>query len=372
VHDWLTGMRGGEKVLEAILPHFPGAPIYTLFHFRGSVSSQIESHPIHSSILQRLPAAKRHYRRYLPLFPAAIERFDLSGYDLVVSTSHCVAKGAIASPGARHLCYCHTPMRYVWDQQQAYFPDQRGPIGHLRSWLLARLRRWDAATQGRVSEYAANSSFVAGRIRRYYGRQAEVIPPPVDTTFFTPGEGEPGVYCLMVSALAPYKRLELGIAACQRLGIELRIIGTGTEERRLRRLAGAEARFLGRVDGDALRAHYRGALCLLQPGVEDFGIASVEALASGCPVVALDEGGVRDIVTSGEHGILYDRGGDPEALAAAIDKCRELGFNKLNLRGRAETFSEPRFRARFGAWLETKGSAQSEPAHGAPEPDAIG
>lgn len=354
VHDWLTGMRGGEKVLEAMLPFFPEAPIFTLFHFPGTVSPAIEGHPIHASFLQRAPAARRHYRRYLPLFPAAIERLNLSGHELVVSTSHCVAKSAIAPPGVRHLCYCHTPMRYVWDQQQAYFPDGPGLLPRLRALVLARLRRWDAATQGRVHAYAANSSFVADRIRRYYGRSAEVIPPPVDTEFFTPGEGTPGDYCLMVSALAPYKRLEVGIEACERLGLELRIVGTGTEEARLRRLAGPTTRFLGRVDADALCDLYRGAACFLQPGIEDFGIASAEALASGCPVVALGEGGVRDIVISGEHGILYEEGGDPEALARAIDKCRDLRFNKLNLRGRAETFSGSRFEMRFAAWLEAE------------------
>jgi glycosyltransferase involved in cell wall biosynthesis len=245
-------------------------------------------------------------------------------------------------------------MRYVWDQQQAYFPDRPGVLPRLRALVLARLRRWDAATQGRVHAYAANSSFVAGRIRRYYGRASEVIPPPVDTEFFIPGEGAPGDYCLMVSALAPYKRLEVGIEACERLGIELRIVGTGTEEERLQRAAGPTTRFLGRVDAKELRNLYRGAACYLQPGVEDFGIASAEALASGCPVVALGEGGVRDIVVSGEHGILYEGGGDPEVLARAIDKCRDLGFNKLNLRGRAETFSRSRFEMRFGAWLETE------------------
>jgi len=347
-------MRGGEKVLEAILPFFPGAPIFTLFHFAGSVSPAIESHPIHPSFLQRAPAARRHYRRYLPLFPAAIERLDLTGHELVVSTSHCVAKGAIAPPGTRHLCYCHTPMRYVWDQQQAYFPDGPGVVSRLRALVLARLRRWDAATEGRVHAYAANSSFVADRIRRYYGRTAAVIPPPVDTDYFTPGEGASGEYCLMVSALAPYKRLEIGIEACERLGIELRIVGTGPEAEPLRRAAGPTTRFLGRIDAEELRELYRGAVCYLQPGVEDFGIASAEALASGCPVVALAEGGVRDIATSGEHGILYEGGGEPEALARAIDKCRDLGFNKLNLRGRAETFSRSRFAARFGAWLEAE------------------
>ncbi len=319
VHDWLTGMRGGEKVLAEIAALFPGAPIHTLFHFPGTVSAELEAHPIHTSFLANAPGARRHYRRYLPLFPAAIEDFDLSGYELVVSTSHCVAKGAIPGPRALHVCYCHSPMRYAWDQEHAYFPHRQGPVARLRGLVLTRLRTWDVASAARVDAFVANSRFVAARIERYYRRQATVIHPPVDTGFFTPGEGvgDGTEYALVVSALAPYKRVELALAACERLGMPLRVVGDGPELERLRPLAGPRTRFLGRVDGGELLALYRDAACLLQPGVEDFGISTVEALACGVPVVALGEGGVLDVVEDGVHGVLYPTAGDPGALAAA-------------------------------------------------------
>jgi glycosyltransferase involved in cell wall biosynthesis len=363
VHDWLTGMRGGEKVLEALADLFPGAPIHTLFHFPGSVSPAIEAHPIRPSFLQRAPGIRRHYRRYLPLFPAAIEEFDLAGFDLVVSSSHCVAKGALPPPGAFHLCYCHTPMRYAWDQEHAYFPRRRGAVARLRSLALSRLRTWDAASAARVDRFVANSRFVARRIQRYYGRpeaSVEVVPPPVDVELFTPGDGAERnsgpPYCLAVSALAPYKRLEVAIAACARLGVELRVVGDGPERRRLEALAresGGRAKLLGRVPPERLRDLYRGALCFVQPGVEDFGIAAVEALACGAPVVALGRGGVLDVVEDGRHGVLYEEGdgGEAAGLATAIDRARQIRFNTLDLRGRAEGFSAARFTERIRAVL---------------------
>ena len=358
VHDWLTGMRGGEGVLEAIAGLFPEAPIFTLLHLPGSVSPALEAHPIRTSFVQRLPGVRRHYRRWLPLFPAAIEDFDLAGFELVISSSHCVAKGAIPAPGAYHLCYCHSPMRYAWDQEHAYFPRRRGLGARLRGLALTALRGWDVAASARVDRFLANSRFVARRVRRYYGREAEVVPPPVDTEYFTPGES-PGAsnpsdsapYVLAVAALSRYKRLELAIAACRELGLELRVVGTGPESARLTALAGSAARFLGRVDRERLRALYRGALCLVQPGIEDFGIAPVEALACGTPVVALGHGGVVDIVEDGAHGVLYEEAGSPAALAAAIDRRRRIRFNCLDLRRRAETFSAMRFIERLKSIL---------------------
>ena len=354
VHDWLTGMRGGEKVLESIAGLFSEAPIYTLFHFPGTISASLEKHPIQTSFLQSYPGTRAHYRRYLPLFPAAIEDFDFNGFDLLISTSHCVAKGARPAPGAFHVCYCHTPMRYAWDQESVYFPQRTGLVARLRSLVLTRLRNWDVTSAGRVDLFLANSHFVAGRIQRYYGRQAEVLPPPVDIEFFVPAEGTPGQYAIVVSALAPYKRIEVAIAACERLGLELRVVGTGPEQERLSRQAGSTTKLLGYLPPDDLLRQLQGALCFVQPGVEDFGISSVEALATGCPVVALDRGGIRDIVRDGEHGVLYQGEGDPKALATAIDKCRKIGFNKLNLKSRAEDFSGASFEARFRSILETR------------------
>ncbi len=360
VHDWLTGMRVGEKVLEAIANLFPEAPIYTLVHIQGSVSDALESHPIHTSYLQRAPGIQRHYRHYLPLFPSAIEDFDLSAYDLILSTSHCVAKGVIPSPAAHHVCYCHTPMRYAWDQEHTYFPRRRGMVARLRQLVLSNLRSWDAAASPRVDHFIANSRFVARRIARYYGRQAAVVAPPVDIDFFqsdkldsdSPKPDDPR-YCLIVTALAPYKRIELAIEACQRLGRELRIVGDGPERQRLERLAGPQTQILGRIDGDDLRRLFLGADIFLQPGLEDFGIAPVEALACGTPVVALGYGGVLDIVEDGVHGVLYrplaaaSREAEVDALCVAIDKSRQISFNKLELRARASDFSSQRFAERY-------------------------
>lgn len=360
VHDWLTGLRGGEKVLEAIAELFPGAPVYTLFHFPGTIGGEIERRRIVTSRLQRLPAVRSKYRWYLPLFPAAIEDFDFSEFDLVVSTSHCVAKGAIPGPGARHVCYCHTPMRYAWDQEHAYFPRRRGPLAALRRQALSRLRTWDVASAPRVDTFVANSSFVAERIRRYYGRSAEVLAPPVDVSFFSPPKESPARdYALVVAALAPYKRVDLALAACARRNLPLVVVGDGPEERALRRQAGPGVRFVGRVDGPELLALYRGARCFVQPGVEDFGIAAVEALACGTPVVALGRGGVTDIVEDGTHGVLYGPrpGSDAEhldQLSWAIDKVGRIGFNPTELRHRAEAFSRERFQRGFRALIEPK------------------
>lgn len=407
VHDWLNGMRGGEKVLETIGRLFPGAPIHTLLAVPEALSAGLRSHPIVPSFLQGYPFFRRHYRHFLPLFPAAIEDFDLRGYDLVVSTSHCVAKGAIPGPHALHFCYCHSPMRYAWDQEHAYFPGRRGPVARLRSLLLSRLREWDVASCPRVDHFWANSRFVARRLERYYGRAAEVVPPPIDLASFrlsmlekqgitkhndalsssasrrggdpqdspeslpespvqTPlpsakmssGATAPP-FCLAVSALVPYKRLDLAILACQRLGMPLRIVGTGPEQARLERLAGPGTELLGRVGEEELRRLYREAAFFLQPGVEDFGMASVEALASGTPVVAVGEGGILDIVEDGEHGVLYS-GFGVDDLARAVDKASRIRFNILKLIQRAEFFSTESFVHRIAASLDRRLASGSQ------------
>ncbi len=346
-------MRGGERVLEQLLDYAPQAPIFTLFHFEGSVSAKIEAHPVVASYLQEVPSSEKHYRRYLPLFPSAIEAFDLGGYDLIVSSSHCVAKGAITRPDAYHLCYCHTPMRYIWDQEQAYFPQRSGPVAWVRRQLLSELRTWDVASASRVDLYVANSSFVAWRIQEYYGRSAEVVHPPVDVAYFTPDASERGNFCLAVSALSPYKRLDLAIEACDRAAVELRIVGAGPQRAELeQKAAGTRTRFLGRVEANELRQLYRTAGCFLQSGTEDFGIATVEALASGLPVVAVGVGGVLDIVENGLHGVLTDPGANPAELAEAIDKAKRIRFNEDVLRGKSEQFSATRFRESMQSLLE--------------------
>ncbi|REJ73834.1 MAG: glycosyltransferase family 4 protein [Acidobacteria bacterium] len=361
VHDWLTGMRGGEKVLEQIADLFPKAPIHTLFHFPGSVSPALESHPIRVSRLQRIPRLRRHYRSFLPLFPGAIERFDFSDFDLVVSTSHCVAKGARA-PNGVHLCYCHTPVRYAWDQRDAYFPDDGPLIGWLRGRLLDRLQRWDRTSADRVDAYAANSHFVRRRIERFWRRSATVVHPPVDVEALGAAAAAQGredrrdrePYLLSVAALSPYKRHDLAIAAARRLGRRLVVVGEGPQRRELEHLAGGDGRIelVGRVSTERLQALLIGAEAFVQPGIEDFGIAAVEALAAGTPVVAAADGGVLDIVVDGEHGFLYDPGDGLEGLLGALGRAAGASLPVACLRQQASRFSRERFRSAFVAFLE--------------------
>jgi glycosyltransferase involved in cell wall biosynthesis len=352
VHDWLTGMRGGEKVLEAICELYPEATIYTLVHVKGSVSEQIEEHRIHCSPVQRLPRAGELYRQYLPLFPAVIETFDLDGYDLVISSSHCAAKSVIRSGSATHVCYCHSPMRYAWDQFDSYFgPAQVGQFtSRLLRPVLAHLARWDAATADRVDRFLANSQYVAGRIRRYYNRGSTVVHPPVDTTFYRPSAAPPTQpfqpAFLIVSALVPYKRLDVAIAACRQLGTSLKIVGRGPEESRLRALSSGEVEFLGWRSNEEIRDLYREASAVLLPGTEDFGMAPVEAQACGTPVVALGQGGACETVQDGITGVLV---GDDSvaAFADGLERVRSLKRDPDVFRAQAERFSRAHFMTSF-------------------------
>jgi glycosyltransferase involved in cell wall biosynthesis len=343
-HDWLTGMRGGEKVLEALCELYPDADIFTLLHTRGSTSPTIERHTIRTSFVQRLPMVEAKYRWYLPLFPAAVEQFDLDPYDLVISTSHCVVKSVIPRGGARHISYSHSPMRYAWDQFDAYFGPAR--VGAFKSrWLyrpiLAHLARWDAATARRVHRFVANSRYVAERIRRYYNRRATVVYPPVDTAFFQPDATAPGSHFLIVSALVPYKRLEIAVDACARLGAPLRIVGDGPMRGELERRAAANVEFLGWRSSGEIREEYRRAAAVLLPGEEDFGIVPVEAQACGRPVIALGRGGACETVIDGETGVLVAEP-DANVFAAALDRAAKTRFDIGRLRASAERFARQR------------------------------
>jgi glycosyltransferase involved in cell wall biosynthesis len=354
VHDWLTGMRGGERVLEFLCETYPEADLLTLFHVPGSVSPTIERLRPRTSVLQKMPGVRRYYRYCLPLFPIAIEQFDLDRYDLVISTSHCVAKSVVKTGRARHLCYCFTPMRYAWDQFDAYFGE--GRVGTWRNRLLkptlGMLARWDAATAHRVDRYVAISHHVASRIRRYYNRDADVIYPPVDTSFFCPaGDGasaSPEGFLLIVSALVPYKRIEIAIEASRLAGMPLRIVGDGPERERLTRLAaGSQVQMLGALSDVEVREQYRRAKAVLLPGEEDFGIVPVEAQACGRPVIALGRGGALETVIDNVTGVLVDEP-TPHAFAAGIARAKEIAFDAAQIRAHAVKFD----RAVFGQAIQ--------------------
>jgi glycosyltransferase involved in cell wall biosynthesis len=364
VHDWLTGQRGGEKVLEVLAEIFPDAPIYTLFHFPGSQSPALEGRKIHTSFLQRLPFLKKKYRLYLPLFPLAIELFDLTGYDLVVSSSHCVAKGVIPGPDSLHLSYVHSPVRYAWNQYPAYFsPGDMSFFSRLAvPRVIHRLRIWDVASSVRVDRFIANSANVARRIMRYYRRDADVIHPPADTDFFTlPEAAAERSYFLIVSALVPYKKIGLAVETFNRSGEPLKIVGTGPDLRKLAKRARPNIEFLGQVPAARLRDLYRGALALLMPGEEDFGIAAVEAQACGAPVVAYGRGGVLESVIPGQSGVFFSDP-SPTGLQGALDNFRGLKFNGSVLRSNAMRFSRSLFKDRLAAYFEDRWRAfRSQP-----------
>jgi len=296
VHDWLTGMRGGERCLEVFCELFPEADLFTLLHNRGKVAPRIENMRIQTSFIQHLPLAARHYRYYLPLFPVAIERFDLRRYDLVLSSSHCVAKGVRIHPDQLHICYCYTPMRYVWDMTYTYFShDVMSMVGKkLIPPALNFLRIWDVMSSRRVDSFIAISRHIAARINKHYRREARVIYPPVQVEKFNPGPS--GDYYLIVSAFAPYKRIDLVLRAFARLDLPLRVIGEGQEHNRLKKLAGPRVRFMGRMSDGEVAEQIAHCKAFVFAAEEDFGIAPLEAQAAGKPVIAFGQGGVAETI----------------------------------------------------------------------------
>jgi glycosyltransferase involved in cell wall biosynthesis len=367
VHDWLTGMRGGEKVLDAICELFPDAPLFTLLYVKGSVSPRIEARPITASLVQSLPGASRFYRHLLPLYPWLVEGFDLDGFDLVISSSHCAVKSVIA-PRAVHVCYCHSPMRYAWDQFPEYFGSSQ--VGAAASRILrpvmASLARWDASTAARPDRFLANSQYVAGRIGRYYNRRSAVVYPPVDTDYYRPSGDVPAPSApnfVVVSALVPYKRVDLAVAACRKAGVRLRVAGRGPELERLQHLGGTDVEFLGWRSDDEIRQLYREASAVLLPGVEDFGMVPVEAQACGIPVVALDAGGARETVVDGRTGVLVGNR-SVDAFAAGLTRALQTKFDKDAIRQNALRFSRDRFLSEFQQAVD--GALAARPHEAAP------
>jgi glycosyltransferase involved in cell wall biosynthesis len=352
IHDWLTTLGGSERVVWALHEMFPGAPVFTSVHRRGLLPREFEALDIRTSFLQRLPGATRHYPRLLPLMPLAFEQFDLSDFDLVVSSSHACAKGVVTRPDQVHVSYVHAPMRYAWDLTHAYQRSLPPLLRPAAAMLLSGLRQWDVLSANRVDAFVANSREVAGRIRKHYRRDAAVVHPPVDVDRFEVlPASRIGDHLVVLSRLVPYKRVDLCIEAANRTGRRLRVIGDGPLYRDLRALAGPTVTFLGNLPDEAVARELAGASALLFAAFEDFGIVPVEAMACGRPVIALGHGGVRDTVVDGVTGTWFD---EPrlESLVAALERHDRVEWDPAQIRTHAERFSPAAFRRGMQAVIE--------------------
>ncbi|KPF42001.1 glycosyl transferase [Rhizobium sp. AAP43] len=352
VHYWLVSMRGGEKVIEELCQLFPQADIFTLVCDETRLSARLRQHRITTSFLQKIPGARRHYTKMLPLMPFALEHFDLQDYDLVISSESGPAKAIVTRPDALHVCYCHSPMRYIWDQFHLY---RKGLpwIGRVMMSLTAPiLRVWDVTTAARVDTFVANSAYIGSRIRRFYNRDATVIHPPVAVDDFKLGTGQ-GEFYLYAGQLTGYKRADLAVRACTESGRQLVVIGEGEQTAHLRAIAGPSVTFLGHQPFPVLAEHLSRCRALLFPGTEDFGILPVEAMASGRPVIAFDAGGARETVSSPDVGLRFAEQ-TVEGMLEAINafEARESEFDPAVIRRHAERFSSEVFRSRFRTLVE--------------------
>jgi len=322
VHDWLVSPGGAERVLREFASLFPEAPIFTTVYDRKAMGSMFTEKRVLTSYMQKIPFARRHYRKMLALMPRAFEEFDLREFDLILSSSSCCAKGVISPANTLHISYVHTPMRYAWD----LYPDYIKQSGFLTRFAMriqmTSIRQWDALSGIRVDKYLANSREVAARIAKTYRRDAAVLHPPVQTDFYSPGShpDRHEEYYLIVSRLVAYKRVDLAVRACNKLGRKLIVIGSGPEGKSLRRLAGSRISFLGQISDNEVREHYRNCRALLFPALEDFGITPVEVQACGKPVIALGRGGALDTVVPGVTGVFFDE----QTESSLIDGIREF------------------------------------------------
>ncbi len=307
VHYWLINMRGGEKVLEALCELFPEADIYTHVYDPALISDKINQHSITTTFIQKLPFATKAYQKYLPLMPLALEQLDLTDYDLVISSESGPAKGVITSPDAIHVCYCHTPMRYLWDMYPAYQKELGWLMKGVFSLIAHYLRAWDCTSAARVDYFLANSDYVRKRIKKFYRRDAQVIHPPVDVQAFAASAQPREDFYLVVSELVSYKRVDLAVEACHQLNRRLVVIGSGEQYKKMAALAGNRITLLGRQPFDVIKDHYASCRALIFPGQEDFGMVPVEAMASGAPVIAFGRGGATETVKDGVTGVFFDQ-----------------------------------------------------------------
>lgn len=347
VHDYFANLGGSDAVARALYDLYPGADLYTLLIYKRNRDAEVlRGIPVRTSFLQRLPFAERTHQPFLPLMPLAVETLDLRHYDLVLSSSHTVAHGAIPGPQAAHICYCHTPMRYAWDMERQYLAELPALARPMMRLVLHRLRQWDVTAAARVDGFAANSRFVAARISRYYHRTATVIPPPVDVEFYRATGVPREDFYLAAGRLAGYKRIDLAVQAFRQLDRRLVIIGDGPERKRLARLAGPGVQFLGAASRETLREYFSKCRALVFPGLEDFGILPVEAQACGTPVIAYGAGGALDTVIPDETGVLFNLQ-TPEALAQAVRRFETMQFDPSRLRMHAEPFCARNFKTRM-------------------------
>ncbi len=344
IHYWLVGMRGGERVLERLIGLYPDADIFTHVYVPEAVSALIRSRPVKTTFINRLPAAARLYQSYLPLMPMALEALDLRGYDLVISSEAGPAKGVIAAPDALHLCYCHSPMRYLWDQYHVYRDNAGWLQRRAMPLMFGPLRQWDVTSAARVDGFVANSRFIQQRIRRVWRRESTIVHPPVAVDEFRPADA--GTSFLWVGQLVPYKRPDLAVDAFTQLGLSLTVVGSGKMEEMLKRRAGPNIRFVPRLDFAGLKQAYATCRALIFTAEEDFGIVPVEANASGRPVIAYGRGGIRDSILPGETGLFFDE----QTVPALIEAVRafegfEPGFRPAAAIANAARFAPQHFDA---------------------------
>lgn len=354
VHYWLVNMRGGEKVLEELCKLFPEADIFTLVHDESAMSPILRRHKVTTSFLQKMGGVK-HYQKMLPLMPFALESFDLTGYDLVISSEAGPAKGIVTRPDAIHVCYCHSPMRYIWDLMPQYKASAGRFSGFMMSLTAPLLRVWDVTTSHRVDYFVANSSYVAKRIQKFYRREATVIHPPVNVNRFkiSPDVGD---YYLCAGQITPYKKVEIAVEACTRLNKRLVVMGGGATAQ-LKKMAGPTVEFLGVVDDATMEHHFSHCRALLYPGVEDFGIVPLEVMASGRPVIAFNRGGAAETVRDGVTGMLFNEQSTASLEAAILEfEARIHEFDPLAMRGHAESFGAPGFGKRMEMFLQSIGA----------------
>lgn len=358
VHDWLTAYGGAERVLEAMILHYPDAPIYTLVYQKENFKGTgIENHPVHTSFIDRLPKGRTKYRSYLPLMPLAIEQFDLSKYDLVISSSFAVAKGVITGPDQHHISYVHSPVRYAWDLQHQYLREsglEKGVKSWIARWILHKIRLWDVRTANGVDEFVANSRFIARRIQKVYGRKSIVIYPPVNVDAF-PLQEQKEDYFLTASRVVPYKKIDLIIQAFSQMPDKrLVVIGDGPGFKKLKKIAGSNVKLMGYQPNQVLLEKMQRACAFIFAAEEDFGITPVEAQACGTAVIAFGKGGVTETVKAGETGLFFDEQTE-EALIDVIrrfEQEREL-FSPKKIHQHAQYFSETRFQHDFSSFVKT-------------------